>query len=199
MAFYKSTAVVTSIERNSDGKWVMFAQSEKDGRLNLSEKANKINSFPYEICHIGDIVEYGHWNNGSVAPISNITYNSNKKIRNFINQEKQDAVVTGCIQIPSALKERNYKTYVECWSPVWKEIEFTTDRIDIQRGDRLTLARTKAENTSTSEYYYYIKENHSVNEIIQNVGINEILKDFDKKEQNKLLLVADRIRLGLQK
>ena len=195
MAFYKSTAVVTSIERNSDGKWVMFAQSEKDGRLNLSEKVNKINSFPYEICHIGDIVEYGHWNDGSVAPISNITYNSNKKIRNFINQEKQDAVVTGCIQIPNTITTP--KTFVTCWSPVWKEIEFTTNRIDIQRGDRLTLTRTKKENTS--QYYYYVKENHSVNEIIQNVGINEILKDFDKKEQNKLLLIADRIRLGLQK
>lgn len=197
MAFYKSTAVVTSIERNSDGKWVMFAQSEKDGRLNLSEKANKINSFPYEICHIGDIVEYGHWNDGSVAPISNITYNSNKKIRNFINQEKQDAVVTGCIQIPSCMVEGHPKTFVKCWSPVWKEFEFTTDRIDIQRGDRLTLTRTKKENTS--QYYYYVKENLSVKEIIQNVGINEILKDFDKKEQNKLLLIADRIRLGLEK
>lgn len=194
MAFYKSTAFVSSIERDANGKWIMYAQSQKDGRLNLSENVAKNNSFPYKSCHVGDKIEYAHWNNGAFAPIRNITHDSNEKIKKFINQEKQDAVVTGCIQIPNTITTP--KTFVTCWSPVWKEIEFTTNRIDIQRGDRLTLGRKTTDN---NEYIYWITENHSVNEIIQNVGINEILKDFDKKEQNKLLLIADRIRLGLQK
>ena len=89
------------------------------------------------------------------------------------------------------------RTHVECWSPVWKEIEFDTHRIDVRRGDRLTLTRTKKANTS--QYDYYIKENHSVKQIIQNVGIDEILKDFDKADRNRLLILADQIRLGLVK
>lgn len=122
-------------------------------------------------------------------------HTAEEKLRDFINQEKQDAVVTGCIQF----QPRGFEnlTHVECWSPVWKEIEFDTRRIDVQRGDRLTLTRTKRANTS--QYDYYIKENHSVKQIIQNVGINEILKDFNEADRNRLLLLSDRIRLGLEK
>lgn len=197
MGFYKSTAVIVSIERNSNGQWVMFAQSQKDGRLNFSQSVTKNDDFPYKSCHVGDMVEYAHWKNGSVGLLRNVTEDSNKKIKKFINQEKQDAVVTGCIQIPSRIVEAEPKTFVKCWSPVWKEIEFTTNRIDIQRGDRLTLTRTKSDNTS--EYYYYIKENHTVNKIIQDVGIGEILKSFNEAERDRILILADRIRLGLEK
>ena len=119
-----------------------------------------------------------------------------QKLRDFIDQEKQDAVVTGCMQFqPTGFNEN--RTHVECWSPVWKEIEFDTHRIDVRRGDRLTLTRTKKANTS--QYDYYIKENHSVKQIIQNVGINEILKDFNEAERNKILILADQIRLGFIK
>ena len=121
---------------------------------------------------------------------------SQERLMDFINQEKQDAVVTGCMQFqPTGFNEN--RTHVECWSPVWKEIEFDTHRIDVRRGDRLTLTRTKKANTS--QYDYYIKENHSVKQIIQNVGIDEILKDFDKADRNRLLILADQIRLGLVK
>ena len=119
-----------------------------------------------------------------------------EKLRDFINQEKQDAVVTGCMQFqPRGFNEN--RTHVECWSPVWKKIEFDTHRIDVQRGDRLTLTRTKKANTS--QYDYYIKENLSVKQIIQNVGIDEILKDFNEADRNRLLILADQIRLGLVK
>lgn len=121
---------------------------------------------------------------------------SEEKLRDFINQEKQDAVVTGCMQFqPTGFNEN--RTHVECWSPVWKEIEFDTNRIDVQRGDRLTLTRTKKANTS--QYNYYIKENLSVKQIIQNVGIDEILKDFNEADRNRLLILADQIRLGFVK
>ena len=119
-----------------------------------------------------------------------------QKLRDFIDQEKQDAVVTGCMQFqPTGFNEN--RTHVECWSPVWKEIKFDTPRIDVQRGDRLTLTRTKKANTS--QYNYYIKENLSVKQIIQNVGIDEILKDFNEADRNRLLILADQIRLGLVK
>lgn len=119
---------------------------------------------------------------------------SNKKISDFIHQEKQDVVVKGCIQIPKEISHALYdSTRVECWGPVWKNIEFTTNRIDIQRGDRLTVSRTKIDN-KPGEYDYCICENHSVNKIIQDVGINEILKDFDKTERETLLYVAARNR-----
>lgn len=119
-----------------------------------------------------------------------------EKLRDFIDQKEQDAVVTGCMQFqPTGFNEN--RTHVECWSPVWKQIEFDTPRIDVRRGDRLTLTRKQRANTS--QYDYYIKENHSVKQIIQNVGINEILNDFNKADRNRLLILADQIRLGLEK
>ena len=45
----------------------------------------------------------------------------------------------------------------------------------------------------------YIKENHSVKRIIQNVGINKILEGFDEADRNRLLMLADQIRLELVK
>ena len=100
----------------------------------------------------------------------------------------------GCIQIPKEVSHGLFdSTRVKCWSPVWKTIMFTADRIDIQRGDKLTLSRTKIDD-KLGKYDYCICENHSITKTIQDVGFNEILKDFNEAEREKLLYLAGRIR-----
>ena len=118
-----------------------------------------------------------------------------EKLRDFINQEKQDAVVTSVVQKPDGVVHKS-KTEIQAYSPVWKNIyyETYTGMIDVQRGDIVTFSRKK-----DGDYYkYQLHENKTVEEI-KIKGIVKILKDFDEVERGKILLLADQIRMGLVK
>ena len=50
-------------------------------------------------------------------------HKAEEKLRDFINQERQDAVVTSVVHRHNI---NSPKTEIRAYSPVWKEIEFTT-------------------------------------------------------------------------
>ena len=108
-----------------------------------------------------------------------------KKIMNFINSQEQDVAVKGCIQLPSTSSGCPHETYVECWSPVWGNFNYTSTRIDIQIGDILTVRRDKLEHG----YHYRTLQNHTSDERLHKAS-NKILKDFDEAEVKKILLMA---------
>lgn len=118
-------------------------------------------------------------------------HKAEEKLRDFINQEKQDAVVTSVIHIP-----QSPSTKIQAYSPVWKEIcyEFY-GMIGVQRGDIVTFSRTKDKQ---DDYKYRLIQNKTVEEI-KKQSIAQILKDFNDAERGRILLLSDRIRLGLEK
>lgn len=118
-------------------------------------------------------------------------HKAEEKLRDFINQEKQDAVVTSVIHIP-----QSPSTKIQAYSPVWKEIcyEFY-GMIGVQRGDIVTFSRTKDKQ---DDYKYRLIQNKTVEEI-KKQSIAQILKDFNETERGRILLLSDRIRLGLEK
>lgn len=120
-------------------------------------------------------------------------HTAEEKLRDFINQEKQDAVVTSVVHVQSSL---DASTQIHAYSPVWKEIYYESyGMIDVQRGDIVTFSRTKDKR----DYYKYrLIENKTV-EKIRNTGIARILKDFNKAERDRILLLSENIRLGLEK
>lgn len=119
-------------------------------------------------------------------------HTAEQKLRDFIDQEKQDAVVTSVIHI-----QRSEYTQIQAYSPVWKEIYYESYgmMVDVQRGDIVTFSRTKDEQ---GYYKYRLIENKTVEEI-KKQGIAQILKDFNETDRNRILLLGDRIRLGLEK
>lgn len=112
-------------------------------------------------------------------------YPAEEKIKDFINSQEQDVAVKGCIQLPSTSYGCPHKTYVECWSPVWGDFNYTSTRIDIQIGDILTVRRDKLEHG----YHYKTLQNHTSDERLHKAS-NKILKDFDEAEVKKILLMA---------
>jgi len=118
-----------------------------------------------------------------------------EKLRDFIDQEKQDAVVTSVVHVQSSIAN-NASTQIQAYSPVWKEIYYESyGVIGVQRGDIVTFSRTK----DKQDYYKYrLIENKTVEEI-RNAGIARILKDFNKAERGRILLLSENIRLGLEK
>ena len=120
-------------------------------------------------------------------------HKAEEKLRDFINQEKQDAVVTSVVHVQSSI---DASTQIQAYSPVWKEIYYESyGMIDVQRGDIVTFSRTKDKR----DYYKYrLIENKTVEEI-KKQGIAQILKDFDKTERDRILLLGENIRLGLDK
>jgi len=122
-----------------------------------------------------------------------------EKLRDFINQEKQDAVVTSVVYRHNI---NSPKTEIRAYSPVWKEIYYESYGIgqtEVQRGDIVTFSRKTKNKNGINEYYeYYMHENKTA-EDIKIKGIVKILKDFDEVERGKILLLADQIRLGLVK
>ena len=118
-----------------------------------------------------------------------------EKLRDFIDQEKQDAVVTSVVHVQSNIAN-NASTQVQAYSPVWKSVYYESHgMIGVQRGDIATFSRTKDEQ---GFYKYRLVENKTVKEII-NTGIARILKDFNKLERDRILLLSENIRLGLEK
>ena len=118
-----------------------------------------------------------------------------EKLRDFINQEKQDAVVTSVVHRHNI---NSPKTEIRAYSPVWKEIYYESygfGQIEVQRGDIVTFSRT-VDKKGFAEYH--MRENKTA-EDIKIKGIVKILKDFDEVERGKILLLADQIRLGLVK
>ena len=118
-----------------------------------------------------------------------------QKLRDFIDQEKQDAVVTSVVHVQASIAN-NASTQVQAYSPVWKEIYYESyGMIGVQRGDIVTFSRTKDKQDN---YKYRLIENKTVEEI-RNAGIARILKDFNKAERGRILLLSENIRLGLEK
>lgn len=119
-------------------------------------------------------------------------HKADQKLRDFIDQEKQDAVVTSVVHVQSSITT----TQIQAYSPVWKEIYYEScGMIGVQRGDIVTFSRTK----DKQDYYKYrLIENKTVEEIKMK-GIARILKDFNEAERGRILLLSDRIRLGLEK
>ena len=119
-------------------------------------------------------------------------HTAEEKLRDFINQEEQDAVVTSVIHIQASAY-----TQIQAYSPVWKQIycESYGMMVDVQRGDIVTFSRTKDEQDN---YKYRLIQNKTVEEI-KKQGIAQILKDFDETDRGRILLLSDRIRLGLEK
>lgn len=114
-----------------------------------------------------------------------------QKLRDFIDQEKQDAVVTSVIHIP-----QSPSTKIQAYSPVWKEIYCESyGMIGVQRGDIVTFSRTKEKQ----DYYKYRLIKNKTVEEIKKQSIAQILKDFTEAERGRILLLSDRIRLGLDK
>ncbi len=119
-------------------------------------------------------------------------HKAEEKLRDFIDQEKQDAVVTSVIHI-----QQNASTQIQAYSPVWKEIYYESygGMIGVQRGDIVTFSRTKEKQ----DYYKYRLIGNKTVEEIKKQGIAQILKDFNEAERGRILLLSDRIRLGLEK
>ena len=126
-------------------------------------------------------------------------HKAEEKLMDFINQEKQDAVVTSVFYRHNI---NSPKTEIRAYSPVWKEIYCESHgfgQTEVQRGDIVTFSRTTKNKNGINEYYeYYMHENKTAEEI-KIKGIVKILEDFDEVERGKILLLADQIRLGLVK
>lgn len=122
-------------------------------------------------------------------------HKAEEKLRDFINQEKQDAVVTSVVHRHNI---NSPKTEIRAYSPVWKEIYYESygfGQTEVQRGDIVTFSR---EPNKKGLYEYHLCQNKTAEEIKMK-GIAQILKDFNEAERGKILLLSDRIRLGLEK
>lgn len=119
-----------------------------------------------------------------------------QKLLDFINQKEQDAVVTSVVQVQSS-KANNASTQIQAYSPVWKNIYYESCgmMVDVHRGDIVTFSRTKDKQ---GHYKYRLIENKTVEEI-KNAGSDQILKDFNETERDRLLSLIQNIRLGLGK
>ena len=118
-------------------------------------------------------------------------HKAEEKLRDFIDQKEQDAVVTSVIHIQASAY-----TQIQAYSPVWKNIyyESRNGMIGVQRGDIVTFSRTK----DKQDYYTYrLIENKTVKEII-NTGIARILNAFNEAERNRILLLSEN-KSGLEK
>jgi len=119
-------------------------------------------------------------------------HKAEEKLRDFINQKEQDAVVTSVIHIQASTY-----TQIQAYSPVWKQIYYDSYgmMVDVHRGDIVTFSRKKDEQ---GHYKYRLIENKTVEEI-KNAGTAQILKDFNKAERDRILSLSEKIRLGLEK
>lgn len=123
-----------------------------------------------------------------------ITSPDQDKIIEFLEKTEQNVVVTGCAQFRSKFLRKN-KTKVQCYSPVWKDFEFVTNRIDINRGDKLKVSRTEKKR-NPGKYNYYVTENYDVNEIVKNTGINEVFKYTSIEHRGQIMDLAHEIMLA---
>lgn len=122
-------------------------------------------------------------------------HKAEEKLRDFIDQEKQDAVVTSVVHRHNI---NSPKTEIRAYSPVWKEIyceSYGFGQTEVQRGDIVTFSR---EPNKKGLYEYHLCQNKTAEEIKMK-GIAQILKDFNEAERGRILLLSDRIRLGLDK
>lgn len=102
-----------------------------------------------------------------------------KPVKEFIESDKQDAVVY-------SVTIKGNQRYIQCWSPVWKTIEFkdvlSELSVEFQRGDIISIGKF-------ADGRYYIRENKTASEIIKN-GKKKILKDFDEAQQHNILVIS---------
>ncbi len=141
----------------------------------------------------GDVIPVSREKRGDVYAYATgfEMHRAEEKLRDFINQEKQDAVVTSVRHIQASAT-----TQIQAYSPVWKEIYYESyGVIGVQRGDIVTFSRTVDKKGFAK---YHMHENKTA-EDIKIKGIVKILEEFDEVERGKILLLADQIRLGLVK
>lgn len=118
-----------------------------------------------------------------------------KQVKKFIESDEQEAIV---YSVANAFA--SHDVIIQCYSPVWKDIEihlefYHTKRYGIQRGDIVKLGRVK---NVRGEFNYSIYENKTA-EQIKDAGIQKILKDFDAAQKQNILLISEYQRLNNQK
>ena len=198
-----SIGIITKIEKDSHGYGIITLDNNPrlqffqtyGYKIRSKEEIDRL----YSSCKIGDKIEWAHGDkSGEILILRNITAESRideEKIKNFINQEKQDAVVTSVVHRHNI---NSPKAEIRAYSPVWKEIYYESygfGQTEVQRGDIVTFSRTK---NNKDIYEYHLHENKTA-EDIKIKGIVKILEDFNEVERGKILLLADQIRLGLEK
>ena len=130
----------------------------------------------YRSLHIGDIIEYKRIGINKCI-IRNITQ---EKIDALINNPRQDAVVLDYYYI-----DNNCRTYIRCWTPVWKEIEFnTSDHIPLRYNDVITIEKLESGR-------YYVVENKTLTEEKEKVIKNKLLAGFTDAEVNRVLCASN--------
>lgn len=132
----------------------------------------------YKGCHVGDVIEV-QFIPGSKQHsfLRNITQ---EKIDALINNPRQDAVVLDYYYI-----DNNCRTYIRCWTPVWKEIEFNaSDHIPLRYNDVITIEKLESGR-------YYVVENKTLTEENEKVIKNKLLAGFTDAEVNRLLFASN--------
>lgn len=112
------------------------------------------------------------------------------KVMDFINRPQQEAFV-------KAVVYQDNNTYIDCWSPVWKKIEFQEPGyFSAKRGDTLIIERKVIAQDNVSVTYKFNLVRNKTLEDEQTAWINKTLSGFTDAERNKLLLLSDDMRMN---
>jgi len=111
------------------------------------------------------------------------------KVMDFINRPQQEAFV-------KAVVYQDNNTYIDCWSPVWKKIEFQEPGyFSAKRGDTLIIERKVIAQDNVSVTYKFNLVRNKTLEDEQTAWINKTLSGFTDAERNRVLIESDLIRI----
>lgn len=107
-----------------------------------------------------------------------------KEVREFIERDKQDAVVY-------SVTFNGTGRLVKCYSPVWKDILIWMGAlydVEVQRGDIITVSRYKV--ADDRDFKYKIVENKNASEIKED-GMKKILAYLSPSQKQNLILISE--------
>ena len=105
-------------------------------------------------------------------------------MENFIKNPEQDAVVKNFWYF-----DENKRTHIECWSPVWKNIEFTeAGHVPLRYNDVITVKRC-----NENPYNYRVVKNKTLEEETKAVIDNKLLAGFTEGMRNVVLSRSEEI------
>lgn len=117
-------------------------------------------------------------------------HKAEEKLIDYINRPQQEAFV-------KAVVYQDNNTYIDCWSPVWKKIEFQEPGyFSAKRGDTLIIERKVIAQDNVSVTYKFNLVRNKTLEDEQTAWINKTLSEFTDAERNKLLLLSDDMRMN---
>ncbi|MBR4507788.1 MAG: hypothetical protein IKP24_04640 [Alphaproteobacteria bacterium] len=117
-------------------------------------------------------------------------HKTEEKLIDYINRPQQEAFV-------KAVVYQDNNTYIDCWSPVWKKIEFQEPGyFSAKRGDTLIIERKVIAQDNVSVTYKFNLVRNKTLEDEQTAWINKTLSGFTDAERNKLLLLSDDMRMN---